>query len=95
MVADIVGYPIDQSIEAIIQALDDYLEEQEDDDIWYSFHEFIEDREGCHHMRQYSSSMTKGQLCCPFVFCFGVFLIAVINPSYLLFYKERRELGSM
>ena len=31
---------------AIDAALDDYLAEHEDNDIWYSFHEFIEDREG-------------------------------------------------
>ena len=45
-VSDIVGHPIEPSVEAIDQALDDYLEVHEDDDTWYSFHEFIEDREG-------------------------------------------------
>ena len=45
-VSDIVGHPVEQSVEAIDQALDDYLEVHEDDDTWYSFHEFIEDREG-------------------------------------------------
>ena len=43
-VSDIVGYPIEPSFEAIDQALDDYLAEHEDNDTWYSFHEFIEDR---------------------------------------------------
>ena len=41
-VADIVGHHVDPSVEAIIQALDDYLEEKEDDDTWYSFHSFEE-----------------------------------------------------
>ena len=45
-VSDIVGHPVEQSVEAIDQALDDYLEVHEDNDTWYSFHEFIEDREG-------------------------------------------------
>ena len=45
-VSDILGHPIEQSVEAIDQALDDYLAEHEDNDTWYSFHEFIEDREG-------------------------------------------------
>ena len=44
-VADIVGHPVEPNVEAIDQALDDYLAEHEDD-TWYSFHEFIEDREG-------------------------------------------------
>ena len=44
-VSDIVGHTIEPSVEAIDQALDDYLEVHEDDDTWYSFHEFIEDRE--------------------------------------------------
>ena len=41
-VSDIVGHHVDPSVEAIIQALDDYLAEHEDDDTWYSFHEFEE-----------------------------------------------------
>lgn len=45
-VADIVGHPIESSVETIDAALDDYLAEHEDNDTWYSFHEFIEDREG-------------------------------------------------
>ena len=45
-VSDIVGHPIEPSVEAIDQALDGYLAEHEDNDTWYSFHEFIEDREG-------------------------------------------------
>ena len=44
-VSDIVGHPVEPNVEAIDQALDDYLEVHEDD-TWYSFHEFIEDREG-------------------------------------------------
>ena len=44
-VSDIVGHPIEPSFEAIDQALDDYLAEHEDNDTWYSFHEFIEDVE--------------------------------------------------
>ena len=44
-VADIVGHPVESNVEAIDQALDDYLEVHEDDDTWYSFHEFIEDVE--------------------------------------------------
>lgn len=45
-VSDIVGHPVEPNVEAIDQALDDYLAEHEDSDTWYSFHEFIEDREG-------------------------------------------------
>lgn len=45
-VSDIVGHPIEPNVEAIDAALDDYLAEHEDNDTWYSFHEFIEDREG-------------------------------------------------
>ena len=36
----------DASVEAIDQALDDYLEVYKDNDAWYSFHKFIGDREG-------------------------------------------------
>jgi len=45
-VSDIVGHPVEPNVEAIDQALDDYLEVHEDNDTWYIFHEFIEDREG-------------------------------------------------
>ena len=41
-VADIVGLPVEPSVEAIDQALEDYLTEHESDDTWYSFHEFEE-----------------------------------------------------
>lgn len=41
-VSDIVGHPVEPNVEAIGQALDDYLEVHEDDDTWYSFHEFEE-----------------------------------------------------
>lgn len=44
-VSDIVGHPVEPNVEAIDQALDDYLTEHEDNDTWYSFHEFIEDVE--------------------------------------------------
>ncbi len=44
-VSDIVGHPVEPIVEAIDQALDDYLAEHEDNDTWYSFHEFIEDLE--------------------------------------------------
>ena len=40
------NYTVEPSVEAIDQALEDYLEVNEDNDTWYSFHEFIEDREG-------------------------------------------------
>ncbi len=44
-VADIVGHHVELTVEAIDQTLDDYLEVHEDNDTWYSFHEFIEDRD--------------------------------------------------
>ena len=44
-VSDIVGHPIEPNVKAIDAALDDYLAEHEDNDTWYSFHEFIEDRD--------------------------------------------------
>ena len=44
-VSDIVGHPIEPSVETIDQALEDFLTEHESDDTWYSFHEFIEDRD--------------------------------------------------
>ena len=39
-VSDIVGHPVEATIKAIDEALDEYVEEHEDDDIFYSFHEF-------------------------------------------------------
>ena len=44
-VTDIVGHPVEPNVEAIDHALNDYLAEHEDG-TWYSFHEFIEDRDG-------------------------------------------------
>ena len=44
-VAGIVGHTVKPTVEAIDQALDDYLTEHEDNETWYSFHEFIEDRD--------------------------------------------------
>ena len=41
-VSEIVGHEVEPNVESIIQALDDYLEEHEDEDTWYSFHEFEE-----------------------------------------------------
>ena len=41
-VSDIVGHTIEPSVEAIDQALDDYLEAREDENIWYNFLEFEE-----------------------------------------------------
>lgn len=43
-VSEIVGHYEDESTDAIISALDDYPETHEDSDTWFSFHEFIEDR---------------------------------------------------
>ena len=45
-VSDIVSRTVEPTFEAIDHALDDYLEAHEDNGTWYSFHEFIEDREG-------------------------------------------------
>ena len=39
-VSDIVGHPVEATIKAIDEALDEYMEEHEDDEIFYSFHEF-------------------------------------------------------
>lgn len=44
-VSDIVGHPVEPSVEAIDEALDDYLAEHEDNDTLYSFHGFIENRD--------------------------------------------------
>ena len=43
-ISDIVSHTAEPTVEAIDQALDDYLEVHEDNDTWYSFHEFIEDK---------------------------------------------------
>lgn len=44
-VSGIVGHEVEATVKAIDEALDDYMEEHEDEDIFYSFHEFriIED----------------------------------------------------
>ena len=42
-VSEIVGHTIEPIVEDIDQALDDYLADHDDTDIWYNFHEFIED----------------------------------------------------
>ena len=39
-VSDIVGHPVEANIKAIDEALDEYVEEHEDEDVFYSFHEF-------------------------------------------------------
>jgi len=39
-VSGIVGYEVDPTVKAIDDALEDYVEEHEDEDIFYSFHEF-------------------------------------------------------
>lgn len=44
-VANIVGHTVEPHVEAIDQTFDDYLEVHEDNDTWYSFHEFIEDQD--------------------------------------------------
>ena len=41
-VADIVGHPVEPSVEAI----DDYPTEHEDNDTWYYFHEYIANPDG-------------------------------------------------
>lgn len=41
-VSEIVEHDVDPTVESIIQALDDFLEENEDEDTWYSFHSFEE-----------------------------------------------------
>ena len=42
-VSDIVGHEVEASVEAIVKALEDYEEELEDEDDFYSFHEFAVD----------------------------------------------------
>lgn len=37
----IVGLIVDPEVGAIEKALEEYMEQQDDDDIWYSFHEFV------------------------------------------------------
>ena len=39
-VSGIVGHEVDPTVKAIDEALEDYMEEHEDEDIFYSFHEF-------------------------------------------------------
>ena len=39
-VSSIVGYKVQSTVEAIEAALNDYEEEHEDEDVFYSFHEF-------------------------------------------------------
>lgn len=41
-VSEIVGHDVKASEIAIAQAIDDFLEHNEDDNTWYSFHTFIE-----------------------------------------------------
>jgi len=41
-VSSIVGYKVDENVNAIKTALDQYIEEHEDEDLFYSFHEFTE-----------------------------------------------------
>ena len=41
-ISKIVKHEVDPIVESIILALDDYLEENESDDIWYSFHKIQE-----------------------------------------------------
>ncbi len=39
-VMDIVGHQVEATTKAIDEALDEYVEEHEDEDVFYSFHEF-------------------------------------------------------
>lgn len=39
-VEEIVGHPVEATTKAIDEALDEYMEEHEDEDVFYSFHEF-------------------------------------------------------
>jgi len=39
-VSGIVGHEVKATVEAIEEALNDYEEEHEDEDVFYSFHEF-------------------------------------------------------
>ena len=39
-VSGIVGHEVEATVEAITEALDDYEQEHEDEDVFYSFHEF-------------------------------------------------------
>ena len=41
-VSEIVGHDVKACEIAIAQAIDDFLEHNEDDNTWYSFHTFIE-----------------------------------------------------
>ena len=38
---EIVGHDVAPTVEAIEEALNDYEEEHEDEDVFYSFHEFL------------------------------------------------------
>jgi len=40
-VSSIVGHKVHPAVKAIDEALENYLEEHEDEDVFYSFHEFI------------------------------------------------------
>lgn len=39
-VSEIIGKKVRPDKNAIEEALDEYMEEQDDEDVWYSFHEF-------------------------------------------------------
>ena len=39
-VSEIVGKMVEPDKNVIETALEEYMDEQEDDDVWYSFHEF-------------------------------------------------------
>lgn len=39
-VSEIVGHEVEATVKAIDEALEDYMEEHEDEDVFYSFHEF-------------------------------------------------------
>ncbi len=41
-VSDMVGHEVEESVSAIEEALDTYVEEHENEDLWFSFHEFTE-----------------------------------------------------
>ena len=40
-VQDIVGHPVEPTVEAIQKALDVYVEEHEEEDVYYAFNEFV------------------------------------------------------
>lgn len=39
-VAKIVGHKVEASVDAIDEALDDYVDKQDNEDVFYCFHEF-------------------------------------------------------